>query len=246
MKKITTLTLSLSLLAFAVYAQRAVGEPDPASIGVDTARQELRLVSVDSFESIGFWRATISKDEGVIQYRLFEGGPAGKAEEPPAEVRGAGTGANVQDRYVLGIRTDFFRRGHNEIRILARRPIPIEGITKTVSVWVAGRNFNHVLKLLLLDAFNNPFQLTIGRLNFQGWKKLTVAVPPQGVDGRTGIIQRNTHFVDRSGIRIVGFAIECDPMEAFGTYYIYLDDLRAVTDLFAIGLRDPDDMADDW
>jgi hypothetical protein len=35
-------------------------------------------------------------------------------------------------------------------------------------------------------------------------------------------------------------------MEAQGAYYIYLDDLRAVTDLFAENNRDPDDMSDGW
>jgi hypothetical protein len=35
-------------------------------------------------------------------------------------------------------------------------------------------------------------------------------------------------------------------MEAFGSYYIYFDDLRAVTDLFAENNRDADDMTDGW
>jgi hypothetical protein len=48
------------------------------------------------------------------------------------------------------------------------------------------------------------------------------------------------------GIRIVGFRIDCDPIEAYGSYYVYFDDLRAVTDLFAENNRDPDDMADGW
>jgi hypothetical protein len=48
------------------------------------------------------------------------------------------------------------------------------------------------------------------------------------------------------GIRVTGFRINCDPMEAQGSYYIYFDDLRAVTDLFAENDRDPDDMNDAW
>jgi hypothetical protein len=48
------------------------------------------------------------------------------------------------------------------------------------------------------------------------------------------------------GIKIDGFKIECDPEETFGTYYIYLDGLRATTDLFAEETRDVDDMADTW
>jgi hypothetical protein len=86
----------------------------------------------------------------------------------------------------------------------------------------------------------------VGSLNFQGWKQLTVAVPAQAPDGRNGIIQRNYHYNNQMGLKIVGFRIDVDPMEAFGSYYIYLDDIRAVTDLFAEESRDPDDMVDSW
>jgi len=246
MKKIIVIALSLSLLIVSVGAQNAVGEPDPNTIGVDTAQQKLKEVSIDKFEAAGFWKAFISSDEGYTQYRLFEGGPAAKANEPIPDERYVGIDPKVADKFVLGVRTDFFRRGYNEIKIIADKPIPIEGITKTVSVWVAGRNFNHVIKIILQDAFNTQFELTLGKLNFQGWKKLTVAIPPQNMDGKSGIIQRNFHFNSRMGIKIVGFKIECDPMEAFGTYYLYFDDLRAVSDLFAEDYRDPDDMSDTW
>jgi hypothetical protein len=111
---------------------------------------------------------------------------------------------------------------------------------------VAGRNFNHVLYLQLQDFFGNKYELPLGKLNFQGWKKLSVAIPPQNPDGRTGIVQRNFHYTSRMGLKVMGFRIECDPEEAFGTYYIYMDDLRAVTDLFAEDMRDADDMPDTW
>jgi hypothetical protein len=48
------------------------------------------------------------------------------------------------------------------------------------------------------------------------------------------------------GLQILGFLIEPDMMEAYGTYYVYFDDLRAYTDLFAEQSRDPDDMVDSW
>ena len=50
----------------------------------------------------------------------------------------------------------------------------------------------------------------------------------------------------RKGIKVLGFIVDTDPMESYGTYYIYFDDLRAVTDLFAAENRDADDMADTW
>ncbi|MBL8967782.1 MAG: flagellar filament protein FlaA [Spirochaetaceae bacterium] len=227
-------------------ASAEIATPDPNKIGVDTAQQKLKEVSVDKFEAAGFWNAYISADEGYIQARLFEGGPAAKANEPIPDERYVGIDPKVADKYVLGVRTDFYRRGFNELLIVAKRPIPVEGITKTISVWVAGRNYNHLLKLVVQDFFGNRFELPLGKLNFQGWKKLSVAIPPQNPDNRTGIVQRNFHYANHMGIKIVGFKVECDPMEAFGIYYIYFDDMRAVTDLFAEDNRDPDDMVDSW
>jgi hypothetical protein len=73
-----------------------------------------------------------------------------------------------------------------------------------------------------------------------------VAIPPQSFDGVNGVVQRSYHYNNQMGIKITGFRIDCDPLEAFGSYYIYFDDLRAVTDLFAENDRDPDDMSDGW
>jgi hypothetical protein len=262
MKKTTIALLAFAAaggLAFAQTAQGAsssgsqapapaadIGTPDPNKIGIETAQQKLKEVSVDKFEAAGFWDVSMSSDEGVVTGRLFEGRPAGSAAEPVADPRYTGQDPKVVDKYVYGVKSEFYARGYNEIFITAKRPIPIEGITKTISVWIVGRNYNHELFVQLRDFFGNNFELSMGKLNFQGWKKLSVAVPPQNPDGTTGIVQRNFHYTNHMGLKIVGFRIACDPSEAFGTYYVYMDDLRAVTDLFAEDSRDPDDMMDTW
>jgi Flagellar filament outer layer protein Flaa len=253
MKKAIIALLTLAVVSAAVFPEAAgtsaapvVGSDDPNKIGIETAQQKLKEVSVDKFEAAGFWDASISADAGIVTSRLFEGRPAGSAAEPVADPRYVGKDPKLIDKYVYGVKTEFYARGFNDIIIKAKRPIPIEGITKTISVWVAGRNFNNVLWIELKDFFGTPIELPMGKLNFQGWKKISVAIPPQNPDGRSGIIQRNFHYVNRMGLRVVGFRIECDPAESFGTYYIYFDDLRAVTDLFAEDMRDPDDMSDSW
>jgi hypothetical protein len=227
-------------------ATAEVGSPQADKIGVDTAQQKLKTVSVNKFEDAGFWSSNISSDEGIIQTRQFTGGPTAKADEKIADERYVGTDPQTSDKYVIGTRVDFFKRGYNSFMVYPSRPIPIEGIVKTVSVWVVGRNYNHTLKLMLQDAFGTNFEITMGTLNFQGWKKLEVPVPPQAPDGDHGIIQKNYHYINRAGVKITGFKIECDPMEAYGSYYIYFDDLRAVTDLFAEDNRDADDLPDNW
>lgn len=219
-------------------AQNAsIAEDDPTTVGNDSARQSLREVSVDRFEIEGSWNAHISSDYGIISSRLFNGGSSLKEPIEGEE--------DAEDTKVLGVKVEFFRRGVNSFVVKAARPIPIEGVTKTVSVWIAGRNMNHEIFLLVQDYFGNNFELYLGNLGFTGWKKLTVAIPPS-YDGTNGIVQQSAYSGVRPGLRIIGFRIDCNPMLARGQYYIYFDDLRAVTDLYDIENRDEDDMDDDW
>ncbi|MDR2069635.1 MAG: flagellar filament outer layer protein FlaA [Spirochaetaceae bacterium] len=240
MKRIFIAALILYSAGFLFAQQNEIGAPNAERIGVDAAQQQLKEISVDKFEHDGYWLSSMSSDVGYTTTRLFSGAPQNKVSLEDEE------GLNIPDQYVLGTRVDFLRRGHSSFTIFPIRPIPIEGITKTISVWVVGRNYNHDLNILLQDYFGRPFELYVGKLNFQGWKKLTVAVPPQAADGINGIVQRNYHYNNQLGIKITGFRVDCDPMEAYGSYYIYFDDLRAVTDLFAENNRDTDDMADAW
>jgi hypothetical protein len=172
MKKIAFLAIAF-LAAGALIAQEqsssressSLSDPDPSIIGNESASQALREVSVDRFEREGSWTVHISPDYGVITGRLFDGAPDEKEPLDDADNKEA------EDTKVLGLKVEFFKRGVNSFYIRSMRPIPIEGVTKTVSVWIAGRNQNHTLTLLLQDYFGNNFELYVGNLAFSGWKK---------------------------------------------------------------------------
>lgn len=223
------------LLVVTAVAVAQIAEPNAAELGTDTAQQALQEVSISKFEDPGFWSVHMPIDQGVVSYRRLEGAPADKEPIPEEEQ----LGIQEADRFVLGVKAEFFRRGPTSIYIQPTRPLAVPGIAKTISVWAVGRNFNHRLQVVVSDYFGNTNILNMGTLNFSGWKKLTVAVPPT-------VQQRNYHYTDRMGIQILGFVIVPDLMETFGTYYVYFDDLRVTTDLFAEESRDPDDMVDAW
>lgn len=239
------LGIVLCMLTFTLIAQVSSDElnleaANPALIGADSAEQKLKEVSVEKFESEGTWTVMMSADEGIIKGRLFNGSPAGKKTIPEED------NMNIPDEKVYGVRVDFFRRGYNSFIVAPVKPLPVEGIAKTVSVWVVGRNYGHVLKLLLEDYWGTQFELYVGKLNHSGWKKMTVAIPPQNPDGRSGIIQKDYHYSTRMGLKIAGFRVDCDPTDAYGSYYMYFDDLRTVSDLYEMEARDVDDMFDNW
>ncbi|MDA3958571.1 flagellar filament outer layer protein FlaA [Oceanispirochaeta sp.] len=235
MKKTILLTMILTLaLTGIVFAQNA-GDPNPAEIGISSAQQKLKEISISKMEDAGFWYGTMPGDEGVMQLRRFDASPIDK-EPIEGETE---SGIDEPDVYVVGAKVSFYRRSMSTFSIRPIRPLPVEGIAKPISIWVAGRNTNHVLQLEISDHFGNRAYINMGKLNFVGWKKVTVAVPPS-------IVQRDYHYLNNMGITIEGFNILCDLDETYGNYYIYLDDLRAVSDLFAEESRDEDDLIDAW
>jgi hypothetical protein len=203
----------------------------------DTAQQEFKTIAITKFEDAGYWKATISMDEGLTVGRKLEGRPADKQDIPEEEAIGI-TQAELDD-YVLGVKTEFFHRGAATISVEPTRPIQLPGIVKTLSVWVVGRNYNHILKAIFRDFGGHRFELTIGKLNFSGWKELIVPIPDE-------VKQRDAHYSTLTGIEFLGFKIECDLAETYGSYFVYFDELRIKTDLFSERDRDADDMLDAW
>ncbi len=245
MKKLIFLVPAVTILCAFLFAQQtaenyALDRPDPNMYGSTSAGIALKEVSIDKFEIEGAWTSAISSDEGIIKTRLFEGSPMAKQPIPDEE------GLDIPDELVLGARVDFFRRGHNSFTIKAAKPLPVEGIVKTVSVWVVGRSFNHTLNLLLKDYWGKEYEIYMGKLNHSGWKLMSAAIPPPHPNGKNGIIQKDYHHGNRLGLRIVGFRVDCDPEDAYGSYFIYFDDLRAVTDIYDLQTADSDDMLDNW
>ena len=140
MKKLLTCCFVLAFASVLFAQTQTLSEPNPETVGADSAMMSLREVSVDKFEREGSWNVHMSPDNGVVAARLFKGAPAMK--EPLAEDEGK----EDLDTQVLGVRVDFFRRGVNSFNIMAGRPMPVEGTVKTVSMWVCGRNQSQVCR----------------------------------------------------------------------------------------------------
>ena len=243
MNKKILLTALMLIMALS-FAAAQVNGPDPTKTGVTSAQQKLKEVSVSKFENAGFWYGLFPRDDGLMFLRSFPGSPLDKEAIPEDVEAGIVTldqdGMIMEgDNYVLGAKVYFFHRGVINFAIKPVRPLPIEGITKTISIWVCGRNTNHRLEIVVTDHFGHDAIIDMGKLNFMGWKKLTIAVPPN-------IVQRDYHYNNKMGVSVSAFNVKCDLDETYGNYYLYFDDLRAVTDLFAEANRDQDDMVDSW
>lgn len=203
----------------------------------DRAQQILKEITVDQFEDPGFWYGAIPGDVGVIVLSTREGKP--KDLEGDKRVQEDDKYSLPPGKNVLGVKVKFYKRAITNFAIYPLRPIPIEGISKRISVWVVGRNFRHTLKIIIEDFLGQKHELTMGELTFRGWKKLSVTIPGH-------ILQHEQHFTSMSGIKVLGFKVYCNLAETYGTFYMYFDDLSAETDLFAEEYKDVDDIPDNW
>ncbi|MGL4524654.1 MAG: flagellar filament outer layer protein FlaA [Spirochaetia bacterium] len=205
----------------------------PPVVGAgNPAFQKLQEVSISTFEDASVWKTSISGDFGYTTGRAIEGAPAGK--QPIANEAGESDNANS---YVYGAKVMFIRRGLTPVRVTAIRPIPIDGLVKVVSVWVAGRNIPHHMSLVVRDQNNRLKKLYMGRLDFMGWRQMSVAIPDS-------VPQRG--FGSNVGIQIVGLEIDTDLSDSRGNYYVYLDDMRAWVDFGAFNSQEEDDPLDAW
>lgn len=238
MKKNIIITL---LLTICLVSMSAI-ESDPDS--VTAANSQITEVRLSGFEDASFWEVSMPIDQGVILKQTRKGAPVDIMSDDSSnavKVRDEkyGIPRNYDKEKVLGVKVQYIARGYNWFSVRPIRPIVIEGVTQSISCYVAGRNYKHILKIFVLDYYGRERSLILDKLNFIGWKDLMVSIP-------SFVEQTDFHYVDKQGIKFNGFMVECDPLETYGTYYIYFDELRAMTDIFNEKTRDVDDMRDGW
>lgn len=206
-------------------------EIESIQIGIQTAGQLLKDISVTHFEDADTWTSGVPIDRGVVISMKRKG--------KPLEIPEVDASDNVKNEYVLGVKVFFNQRGYANIAIRPPKPIKIPGITKALTLWVAGRSFKHRLFVHILDITGNEMVLDMGLLDFVGWKKVTVNIPSK-------IQQDDYHSLEWRGLSFAGLSIQSDPMESFGVYYVYFDELRAITDMYNEERADLDDIQDEW
>ncbi len=190
------------------------------------ATELVQTVLVDDFERAGEWQAFMPRDYGIAISMRREGSPRDLESD--------------RNRYVLGIKVEFMKRDWSWATVTPVKPIKIKGITKTVTVWVVGRNYKHTLSLVLKDYLDRLRFITSERLIWTGWKQVNINIPDT-------IEQENYKITEDRGITFIGFRFDFEPEDILGRpFYSYLDYLTADVDLFSETKQNPDDMVDHW
>jgi len=224
--------LAIALVFFiplCVFAQEE--NLEDLKVGLETAGKLLADIPIAHFEDADTWNSVMPLDQGIVIAMKRRGRPLEVPEIDPND--------GTENEYVLGVKVAFTQRGYAQFMMRPSRPIKIPGITKALSAWVCGRSFQHRLYAHVLDYEGNEMILDMGLLDFVGWKKVNIVVP-------SSIKQYNYHDTDWRGLSFAGFSVVTDPGESYGVYYLYIDEMRALTDIYSEETRDQDDMQDGW
>ena len=194
----------------------------PAAKKKTAAAIDLQDYPLNDFEASEDWRAFSTSPLGdtkirkTIQRGVFT---ENQGELSAKEKEAFKDGEN----HVLGVKTFFKDRGYDRVEIRPPHEYIIKGIGRQLSVWVLGRKYRHTLYAKLRDYRGVIHKLRMGRLDFLGWRKLTITIPgwlPQSA--RYSLFNKNLKFVS--------LFVESDKHEIGGTFFFYVDQLTMKVD----------------
>ncbi len=223
--KIKGFNLAIAVMFGIVFASGSYAQATAETNDAGTkAQATLEDILLNDFENSEDWRAFATSPLGDTRIKkVVQQGPIEDVFNP------AELSAEEKERFkpgvnhVLGVKSFFKDRGFDRVEARPPHEYVIKGTGRQLSVWALGRNYRHTLYVKLRDYKGNIHKLRLGRLDYLGWRKLTVTIPgwlPQST--RYSLLDKNLHFVS--------LFVESDVHEAGGDFYFYVDDLRIKAD----------------
>jgi hypothetical protein len=182
--------------------------------------EDIRSVLLDGFENEdNNWQVSASRftHEDFPQLKMG-------IEGAPIALSGAVTGAE-ENRYILGIRSAFTRKGYNQVWIYPEEEIVLPGEVQKLDVWVWGANYSYELEVHLRDYRGIVHKLSLGSLAFIGWRNLSVVIP-------NSIPQYIRYLPMERPLTLVRLVIWTTPTERVDDFICYFDHLKILTDMF--------------
>lgn len=212
-----------------LYSQGAQGAAQPNTENQttqgnkkDSAALEDKLLN--DFENSEDWKAVSTTPLGDTKIKkVIQVGPIEDVTNPNEITADEKSRFVDGQNHVLGVKTFFEDRGFDRVEVKPPHEYIVEGIARQMSIWALGRQFRHTLFVKLRDYRGGLHTLRIGRLDFFGWRKMSITIPgwlPQST--RYALLDKNLHFVSLYTVS--------DKKEVPGTFYFYIDDLRMKVD----------------
>lgn len=221
-------------LSYGLFAQQPAETTQPTQPGQQTTQQEIQsqspLVQIDleDFEEAEDWYAKSTTPLGETKtLKLVQRGEIRATDDenmrpPEGEALSVEVDPN-NPNHILGVKTYFVDRGFDRVEVKPPHSYVLKGKVRQFSIWVLGRNYRHTMYLKVRDYRGRFHKIRLGRLDFFGWRKFTVAVP--------GWIPQSTRFalLDKN-LQFLSIFVVSDVHEVGGEFYFYVDGLKALVD----------------
>jgi hypothetical protein len=227
------LCLSLLLLMFAVPAMA-----DDVTLNLES--RILETFDTDTRSTEWFVRASKFSRDGEAATMVYA--PAW----PEALF---GTNTDGADLRVLGVNAGFDKLGYNWLEFIpvqeddegnyVENPLEIPGRAQRIDFWVWGSNYLYTMEVHLRDYNGRMHVLPVGHIQYTGWRNLYTEIP--------GYIPQAGGYITSGGfnknLELVKIVMWTTPEEKVDDFYVYLDHIKVLTDVFVTRF-DGDDLAD--
>jgi hypothetical protein len=224
-------SIILLLLSYGLFSQQPAEQTtQPIQPPRQDVSSESPLVQIDleDFEEAEDWHAKATSPLGETKtLKLVQRGEIRATDDenmrpPEGEALSVEVDPN-NPNHILGVKTYFVNRGFDRVEVKPPHPYVLKGKVRQFSIWVLGRNYRHTMYLKIRDYRGGIHKIRLGRLDFFGWRKFTVAVP--------GWIPQSTRFalIDKN-LQFISIFVVSDVHEVGGEFYFYVDGLKALVD----------------
>ena len=134
----------------------------------------------------------------------------------------------------LGVQVKFNRKGDNWVDIVPSKQgdnglepyeVPFKGRISRLDMWVWGAGYYYDLEVLVRDCYGRVHAVQLGTLNYKGWRNLSANVP-------MSIPQHSSYIGAEKSLKFVAFRIRTRPTEHVEDFYVFMDQFKALTDVF--------------
>jgi hypothetical protein len=140
--------------------------------------------------------------------------------------------ANTSKKYA-GVK--IYGRNGDYVTIKPPKPLIIKDHSQSISMWIYGKNFSGELFMTIKDAEGQAKKITFGKLNFLGWRKLTVKIEKT-------IAQEDKYLAQPRQIEIINLIYNPGNSGRLPEWsYFYIDDITA-----KIREKYVDKQSDEW
>lgn len=241
LRKTLIILISLLLLSSGVFAQEETteekaqpGKKSPNN-GIGKPEEKLLIDFADLPESLAMDRWNIklsgysdnafSRQHSILQL---------------VDVDSTKLESDIKFNKCLGIRVHFeYSHGNDWAQIKTRLPLDPyyskegEGILlnvgpiKSISMWVAGRNFKNTIEVRMVDQNGKFKSINFGTLFFRGWRKLTWVNPDYIKDiKKRDIVKEHLYPRFSPYLKLDSIVIYKSHQEAGGDFVTYVKDIR--------------------